>query len=323
MSLDLKQPSDLIGPVEELFASHQTLRQRLLDRLVDDVFGTDPDDAEILQWARDAGVDDARLTQYENALSERRNKRAAQLRARAGRLAASQMTAAVPAGLVAPKLPRTPVHEETKQGSEPPDRIKVSKIKVSATFDQRKRELGDEGEQWGLADAVSTFLAMTDADRASAVEDVRRLLGYFDSDASTRLLEHASAAAAPRQDDDEDDLVASLEGLLHVSRHSDGFGFDLIGWASPEPDAPPHAMCLEVKSTSGGGFHLSSNEWRVAGELKATGAANRYAVLAVHRGKAGEVPVSMDLLVDPVGLKASGLLRLEPDGYVAKYATAR
>ena len=78
-------------------------------------------------------------------------------------------------------------------------------------------------------------------------------------------------------------------------------------------------MCLEVKSTSGGRFHLSSNEWCIAGELASKGAANRYAVLAVHRGKAGEVPVSMVLLVDPVGLKEMGLILLETDGYVAKY----
>lgn len=172
----------------------------------------------------------------------------------------------------------------------------------------------------GLADVVGTLLAMNDANRARAVEDVRRLLGYFEPAATKPLLEHASAAAALGQKDDDVDLIAALEGLLHVSRDSDGFGFDLIGWASPEPDSAPHAMCVEVKSTSGGGFHLSNNEWNKASELRSKGAANRYAVLAVNRGKAGEVPVSMDLLVDPVGLKEAGLLRLETDGYVAKYA---
>lgn len=35
LSLDLQKPSDLVGPVEELFASHQTLRQDFLDRLDD------------------------------------------------------------------------------------------------------------------------------------------------------------------------------------------------------------------------------------------------------------------------------------------------
>lgn len=108
------------------------------------------------------------------------------------------MTAAVPAGLVAPKAAEAHLREATEQGSLA-DPIKVSKIKVSATFDQRKRELGDGGEQWALADVVGTLLAMNDADRASAVEDVRRLLGYFEPAATKRLLEHASAAAAPRQ----------------------------------------------------------------------------------------------------------------------------
>lgn len=319
LRVDLQKPSDLVGPVEELFASHQILQQRFMDRLDDDVFGAEPNGAEIIGWIRDVGIDDARIAKYENALSVPRNKRAAQLRARAGRLNAAHVTAAAPAGLVVPKSRRLRISEPTEQGSSTPGPIKVAKIKISPTFDQRKRELGDEGEQWALADTVGTFLAMNDSDRAIAVEDIRRLLEYFEPEATKQLLEHASAVAAPRQEDDDDDLVAALEGLLHVSRYSDGFGFDLIGWAPPEPGAPPHAMCLEVKSTSGGRFHLSSNEWCIAGELPSKGAANRYAVLAVHRGKAGEVPVSMVLLVDPVGLKEMGLILLETDGYVAKY----
>jgi len=233
------------------------------------------------------------------------------------------MTAAVPAGLVAPKTRESRDHDASAKESSTADPIKVAKIKVSATIDQRKRELGDEGEQWALADTMGKLLALDDDDRARAVEDVRRLLSYFEPEATKGLLEYASAAAAPRLDDEDDDLVAALEGLLHVSRYSDGFGFDVIGWAPPEPGTPPQAICQEVKSTSGSGFHLSSNEWNIARELRAKGAASRYSVLAVRRGKAGEIPVSMDLLVDPVGLKEAGLLLLETDGYVARYTTAR
>jgi hypothetical protein len=320
LSLDLQKPSDLVGPVDELFASHETLRQQISNGLDDGAFGLDPDDGEILRWARDAGIDDATIAKYENALSEPRNKRAAQLRARSGRLSAAHLTATVPAGLVPPKSAVIQLQEPTDQWAPSEDPIKVPKIKVSTTFDQRKRELGDEGEQWALADAVGTFLALNDADRVNAVDGVRRLLGYFEPAATKPLLEHANAAAAPRQQGDEDDLVAALEGLLHVSRHSDGFGFDLVGWAPPQPDAPPHAMCLEVKSTSGGGFNLSNNEWSVASKLRTRGAADYYAILAVHRGMADQVPVSMDLLVDPVCLEQAGLLLLATDGYIAKYS---
>lgn len=319
LRFDLQKPTDLVGPVEELFASHHSLQQGLVAQLDDDVFGRQPDDAEILRWARGAGIDDATLEKYERALSEPRNKRTAELRARADRLTTAQMTAAVPPGLVVLKPAKASNHEETEQPPDPKP-IKVSKIKVDAKVDQRKRELGDEGEQWALSDVVGRLLALSDTDRAAAVDDIRRLLDYFESAATEPLLQHAGAAAAPRQDDDDEDLIAALEGLLHVSEHSDGFGFDLIGWASPEPDSAPHAMCVEVKSTTGGGFHLSNNEWGKATELRTQGAADRYAVLAVKRGQAGEVPLSMDLLVDPVGLKEAGLLRLETDGYVAKYA---
>lgn len=319
LSFDLRKPSDLIGAVDELFSAHPSLREQLLTKLEDSVLGPEPDDVEILGWAHAAGIDDVRIVKYDIALSEPRNRRAAQLKARAGRLAEARMTAMVPAGLIAPKPPRQHAGTTSKtDGLTSP--IKVSKIKVSSTFDQRKRELGDEGEQWALADVVGTFLAMNDHDRAQAVDEVRELLGLFEPEATRGLLEHASSAAAPREDEEDDDLVAAIEGLLHVSRQSDGFGFDLIGWAAPDPDSPPQAMCVEVKSTSSGSFHLSTNEWNIAQELVAKAAANRYAVLAVRRGKAGEVPTSMDLLVNPIGLHDAGLLTLDTDGYIAKYS---
>ncbi len=320
LGFDLLRPSALIGPVEELFVSHPVLRDRVLGELDDAVLGPEPDESSITRWAREAGVTDAMLTKYDATLREPSNRHAARLRARTGRLAEAKVTATIPAGLVAPTAhPSAPLQPAGQDRDAP---IKVRKIKVDASIDQRKRELGDEGEQWALADVVGTFLAMTDDDRAAAVDDVRSLLERFDSEVTKNLLEHAAPAAAPRQDDEDDDLVAALVGLLHASKLSDGFGFDLIGWASPAPGLPPHATCLEVKSTTGGSFHLSSNEWRVAKALTELGAANRYAVLAVRRAKSGEVPAGMDLLVDPVRLEEAGLLTLDTDGYVVRYAVS-
>lgn len=320
LNTDLHKPSDLSGSVEVLFYSHDRLRERLLAKLDDAVLGPEPDEAEMLAWIHDAGIDSVRIAKYESALSEPK-QRTARLKARVGRLADARVTAMIPVGLVAPKGPKPSVDAPDAGDSPTSSPIKVSKIKVGSTFDQRKRELGDEGEQWALADAVGRFLAMSDENRAQAIEGVRTLLSLFDPDATRGLLKHISAAAAPRQDQEDDELVAALEGLLHVSRQYDGFGFDLIGWAAPDPESPAQAMCMEVKSTMGGGFHLSRNEWNTARELVTKDAANRYAVLAVRRGKAGEVPIRMDLLVDPVGLNEAGLLALDTDGYMATYAT--
>lgn len=320
LSAELLKPSDLIGPVENLFASHASLSKSLIARLDDGLFGSEPDEAEIRGWIAAAGLDDGRIATYERALDEPRNRRAAQLAKRARRLSEGSMTALVPKGLVAPKPP-VPRNEDGDTEAAKAAPIKISQIKVSPTIDQRKRELGDEGEQWALADVLGKFLAMNDDERATAVQDIRRLLGYFEPGATTSLLEHASAASGPR--DDDDGLIAALEGLLHVSRHSDGFGFDIIGWASPGLGRAPQALCLEVKSTRGDGFHLSRTEWSIAGELRSKGAGDRYAVLAVRRGKSGEIPAAMDLLVDPVGLEAAGLLHLDTDGYVARYTLGR
>jgi hypothetical protein len=80
-------------------------------------------------------------------------------------------------------------------------------------------------------------------------------------------------------------------------------------------------MCLEVKSSSGGGFHLSSGEWRLATSLHDAGEGDRFAVLVVRRSKHGGVPAGMDLLVDPVGLVDSGQLRQDVDGYQIAYRT--
>ena len=106
-----------------------------------------------------------------------------------------------------------------------------------------------------------------------------------------------------------------------MSRHSDAFGFDLVGWLPLAPGSEPTAVFLEVKSSSGEGFHLSSSEWALAQRLHDGDEGNRYAVLAVRRGKGGGLPSTMDLLVNPVGLFESGQLRRDVDGYKIGYRT--
>jgi hypothetical protein len=127
------------------------------------------------------------------------------------------------------------------------------------------------------------------------------------------------AALARSRELDEEELIDELTGLLHVARHSDAFGFDLVGWLPLASGSDPRATCLEVKSSSGEAFHLSSSEWSLAQRLHDAGEGDRYAVLAVRRAKRGGLPASMDLLVDPVLLFESGQLRRDVDGYKIAY----
>jgi hypothetical protein len=111
-----------------------------------------------------------------------------------------------------------------------------------------------------------------------------------------------SHAALDRSRDlDEEELIEELTGLLHVSLHSDAFGFDLIGWLSASDASMPQPVCLEVKSSGSASFHLSSSEWALAEKLRKESAGHRYPVLVVRRGKQGQVPTSTDLLADPTG----------------------
>ena len=143
------------------------------------------------------------------------------------------------------------------------------------------------------------------------------LLSRFQGPSVDAALAHAEMARSRQLDDEE--LIDELTGLLHVSRHSDGFGFDLVGWLPDSPGAPPRAICLEVKSSGGEGFNLSSAEWATAQRFSDGSEGDRYAVLVVRRSKRGGLPAGMDLLLDPVALVGDGRLRQEVDGYRMAY----
>jgi Protein NO VEIN, C-terminal len=128
---------------------------------------------------------------------------------------------------------------------------------------------------------------------------------------------HAEPACEPQLDEEE--LIDELTEFLHVSGHSDGFGFDLLGWLQPDSDSEPTALCLEVKSTSGGTFHLSRGEWEQAKRLKEQGEGPKYAILVVHRGNGSGPPKRLDLLPNPVYLVDAGQLTKRDDSYELAY----
>lgn len=163
-------------------------------------------------------------------------------------------------------------------------------------------------------DSRGALIDLDYAARDAAIGEIETLLRQFKGSPVDEALTHA--APARMRDLDEEELIDELSGLLHVSQYSDAFGFDLIGWLDKG-----QAICLEVKSSGGEGFHLSRRQWSVAEEFHSNNAGELYAVLVVRRAKAGGVPDAMDLLSDPVALVEAGHLRREVDGYQIAYRT--
>lgn len=304
-------PSDLAEAVGELFVEHVDLRDWLADQLDDSILGQGPDRDDLLARASALGVAVDRLSDLLRALDSPRRDQARAIKDRSERLHSRGLVPAPPAGLksIAPT--------RSKPGTT--GRKKVTAVKVGESHDRRKRELGDEGEQWALAAIIGQMLRLSGEERERAIDAVSALFARFEGSPVDAALSHAALARS--RDIDEEELIDELTGLLHVSRHSDAFGFDLVGWLPLAPGSESRAVCLEVKSSSGEGFHLSSSEWALAQRLHDDDEGDRYAVLAVRRGKRGGVPSIMDLLVDPVSLFESGQLRRDVDGYKIAYRT--
>lgn len=302
-------PSDLADALAELFVEHVELRDWLVEQLDDSILGKGPDRADLLAHASSLGVAVDRLSDLQRALDTPRRDHARAIKDRSDRLHSRSLVPAPPAGLksVAPD----------GDGRGKTGRKNVTAVKVGESHDRRKRELGDEGEQWALAAVIGQLLRVSVDERERAVDEVSEMLGRFFTGKVDAALSHAALARS--RDLDEEELIDELTGLLHVSQHSDAFGFDLVGWLPLAPGSEPRAVCLEVKSSSGEGFHLSSAEWAWAQRLHDADEGDRYAVLVVRRGKRRGLPSTMDLLVDPVALFESGQLRREVDGFKIAY----
>ncbi len=312
LPLNPSSPADLQSVLGELLGERLTLARQIGARLVASVNADFPDRDQLLAWARQDGIDVDRLATVERALEAPRRDRARAIKERSQRLTQRVVRPVVPVALrqMPPTTPRLP-----KPGPK-----KVAKIKVGGGVDRRKRELGNEGEQWALAAVIRDLMDLDDEARDAALGEIVSLMESFEGPPVDAALAHAAGARA--RDIDDEDRIDELSSLLHVAQQSDAFGFDLIGWIPPSPRHGGGAVCLEVKSSGGEGFHLSRNEWSVAEKLYGEGTGDRYAVLVVRRAKGSGVPAAMDLLSDPVGLEKDGHLRKEADGFQIAYRTS-
>ena len=321
-------PEELRGAAAELFLAHPELLRRIQERLSISL-DANPGWDQLLEWARKDGVVVERLAAVREALDKPRAERARDLRDRSKRLAQRGVRPR-------PVMVKVPERSETEDGREgrvaPAEKggeggdggdggkVPVPPIKVGKGHDAHKRKLGDEGERWALASIVGDLMKLDWEARNAALDKITTLLrDRFKEGAVDMALSHEAAARRPDLDDEE--LFDELSGLLHVSHYSDLFGFDLIGWMPSDPNGEGRAVCVEVKSSGGEGFHLSRREWATAERFHTGGIGDQYAVLLVLRSRDGGVPKDMHILDDPVGLEETGGLKMEADGYLVVYET--
>lgn len=301
-------PSELQPLLDDLMpGTHLTrLRQELRELLVDDLPGTPADRREVSDLAERHDLPVTAIPSILKALNRDRSKRVATYTHQVRSLVEEGVQIRPPAGFVPPPPPRVP------KGT----RKSVSPGKVNVDIERRKKKAGDEAESWALTAMAKTLLDLDHRARIRAIQEIRAMLDSYGFEGSATQRAHKHAESAMEQNLDDEELIDRITEFLHVAAYSDGFGFDLLGWiadgTTPEGGYP---MALEVKAASGS-FYFSSGEWACAERMRATGDTRAaYAVLAVRRRAGADVPVAMDLLVDPVHLCETRQIVREDDTY--------
>lgn len=307
-----RTPSDLAPLLDELVPGDHLagLRGELSTLLVDDLPGSPADRGQVLDLAETYDLPVTSVSAILKTLNRDRSVRVATYTRQVRALVEHGVQPRPPAGLAPPPPPRPPI------GGRKP----VSLWKVSVDLDRRKKRTGDEAESWALTAMTKTLLDLDQSARDRAIQEIVAMLDAygFEGAATQRAHEHAEAAREKHLDDEQ--LIDRLTKFLHVAAYSDGFGFDLLGWvadnSSPEGG---HPMALEVKAASGS-FYISSGEWACAKRMRATAESRAaYAVLAVRGRSGSDMPVAMDLLIDPVHLYESRQIVREDDTYKMRY----
>lgn len=269
-----------------------------------------PDQARVLDIAVEYGLDTGRTDRVRRALTGDSRQRAERLRDLGERMAAAHIEPLVPPALAA--VPPAPPADTTAGPRQ------VVRFKVDPSMDRRKRKRGEEGEDFALSSALAPLLALDAASRECALLKLGRFLEtWWKGDSVQDLLHHRNAAL--QGDLDDDDLAHELASFLHASERSDAFGFDMLGWLPVVPGGEPRPMALEVKNSGDTGFLMSAGEWGHAVRLHNGGSGGHYAVLVVRTAKNADLPIGMDLLVDPVRLLDEKALSRQEDGYRVTY----
>jgi hypothetical protein len=184
----------------------------------------------------------------------------------------------------------------------------------------RLNRLGARAEEWALSAVIDPLLALKFSERQSIIHQlVDALRMAYKGKVVERLIGRAQTAMA--EDISEEDCLEALIGFLHLSRESDEFGCDLLGWLASSPNASPRPLFLEVKSDHDRRFPVSRAEWERAKVLK-----DAYAFFVVERSQDDQdgqtVPQRMVILPNPVQLHADQRLGLDPDTWRVSYGSS-
>ncbi len=186
------------------------------------------DFGSLLPLLREHGMAVDHRQHVDDALKERRRTDTRALLRRAGELKSSQIEPKVPVGLAAADCKTRGSRDGVKS---------VATVKVTEQHDRRKRELGDEGESWAIASMVAKIAGFAPPDRSAVTDEVIAPLTGTSTDIAFEcagadgahgsvesVMSHAEQAR--RTDLDDEKLIDELVDLLHVSKQSDGFGFE-------------------------------------------------------------------------------------------------
>src|SRR5262249_5767778 len=133
-------PSALRPSLADLLPTRETLASALTERITD-ALSDMPERAALLALANEHGLDTSHLRTVERALQGPRRDLARRLRAQIAKLESQALQPRLPAGLKA---------AATAEPDKTPGPRKVFSVKVTPKTDERKRQLGDEGERWAL-----------------------------------------------------------------------------------------------------------------------------------------------------------------------------
>jgi hypothetical protein len=174
---------------------------------------------------------------------------------------------------------------------------------------QRARErLGRDGEVVALAWVQGQLRKRALADPggfAGVVARMRALLADLALDEELAIQLDAGADELVKPALDEEEFLDATSEFAHLSKASDGFGFDLV---TVDDNGEPIALEVKTSRTPTESFHMSRWQRRVARELR-----NRYAILRVIIPVGGSP--SLELLRDPVALEATGVLIVDPETF--------
>lgn len=312
-------PSGLHPHVDVAFAARlPILSSALIEKMSDDPFSPVPARRDILRFASESGLRTHDSDRIRTVTTSQRTSIVASLERRGRELAAAGIRPVLP-----DLIERRPDPSALNTDTLPRDKVAksaIAAVKFDIGMERRRKELGDDGEEWVIAAVVAALRGLDDDHRVRAIDQMITLLrDHFTEPSILELLAAGDSARESGLDDEE--LAERLHSFVHASALSDNFGFDVLGWIPNADGTDGRALALEVKSSGSKAFMLSAGEWKRAQELyDASTGESQYAVLVVRRDRTSS-PEAMDLLIDPVQLDRDHQLSREVDGFRVSYAT--